>query len=174
MKLPKQLQRETIIESQWVNHYVDQVEMPAGKIIEQHHILSFANQGVAAIVENQQKEIILINSYRYTISGMSWELPAGNTELNEDILLTAKREVLEETGYDSTDHELIYSYYPMVGISDKQFHCVKCKAGSKISSFDPDEVFEVVWFKPSEILELVSNRQIIDGLTLSCLLLHLK
>ncbi len=46
---PERLARTVICESPWVNHCVDRVRMPDGRVIEQHHLLDFAQPVVAAV-----------------------------------------------------------------------------------------------------------------------------
>ena len=54
----------------------------------------------------------------------------------------AAREVLEETGYATKEHTLIYSYYPMNGSANKLFHIVHCTAIEWRQDFDTNEVSE--------------------------------
>ena len=48
-------------------------------------------------------EIILVEQYRFGIAQATLELPGGMVDPGEDVLTTAKRETLEETGFCS-DH----------------------------------------------------------------------
>lgn len=91
-------------------------------------MLDFPRAAVTAIVENDLGNIVFARICRYTTGATEWELPAGGIEAGESIIDAAKREVLEETGYTSADHRLIYSYYPMPGSANKLFHIECCKA----------------------------------------------
>ena len=171
---PIRLARETIYTSEWVDLHVDRVKFPGGRIIERHHLLDFSKKGVASLVRNDANDLLLINSYRYTLDLLQWELPAGDTEVDEDPLVTAKRESLEETGYDTSEHKLIYTYYPLVGISNKVFHIVSSKVGEKKQAFDNNEVKEVRWFSCTELNYMVQKKQLTDGFSLVGILLHLQ
>ncbi len=46
---PKRLARTVVYENPWVNLYVDKVQFPGGRIIEEHHLLDF-EKGVNALV----------------------------------------------------------------------------------------------------------------------------
>ena len=96
---PKRLSRTVIYENPWVNLYVDKVRFPDGRIIEQHHLLDFEKEAVAALVENSEGQVLLVHVYRYTTDTIEWEIPAGSVEEGESILEAARREVWEESGY---------------------------------------------------------------------------
>jgi ADP-ribose pyrophosphatase len=170
---PKRLSRTVIYENPWVNLYVDRVQFPDGRIIEQHHLLDFEKEAVAVLVENAHGQILLVHVYRYTTDTIEWEIPAGVVESDESILEAARREVLEESGYDTTDHKLVYTYYPMNGISNKVFHIAHCRIRGKVSDFDRNEVKEVKWVSSQEIETLIRDRIVRDGFSLPALLLYL-
>ena len=46
-----------------------------------------------------QRRVCLIRQFRHAAGGWIWELPAGKLEPAEPPLETAKRELLEETGF---------------------------------------------------------------------------
>ena len=170
---PKRLSRTVIYENPWVNLYVDKVQFPDGRIIEKHHLLDFEKEAVAVLVENAQSQILLVHAYRYTTDTIEWEIPAGVVEDGESILEAAEREVCEESGYETINHELIYTYYPMNGISNQVFHIVRCQAAEKTGDFDRNEVKEFKWVSRQEIQEMVKDKLVKDGFSLAALLLYL-
>ncbi len=169
---PKQLARRVIHRSHWVNHYVDRVQFPGGRIIEEHHVLDFPKEGVNALVANDKKELLFVHAYRYPIDEICWELPAGGREEGESLLETAAREVREETGYETYDHKHIYSFYPIVGISNKIYHVFTCKAGRKRGKHDANEIQSVAWFSDDKINDMLQEGMIKEGFTLGALLVY--
>ena len=170
---PKRLARTVIYEHPWVNLYVDRVEFPGGRIIEKHHVLEFDHPAVAALVEDDRGQILMLQVYRYTTDSIEWGVPAGMVEKGEAVLRAAEREALEESGYETKDHDLIYTYYPMNGISNKVFHIARCRAGSRIADFDTNEVREVRWVSREEIQKMLEEGVVKDGFSLTALMLYL-
>lgn len=171
---PERLSRDVIYQSQWVNLYLDKVKFPNGLVIEKFHLLDFPRGAVTAIMENDSGDIMFTRICRYTSGMTEWELPAGGVEIGESEIEAARREVLEETGYTSDHHELMYSYYPMNGSANKLFHVVRCKAIDHIQEFDKNEVSETRWFTKNEVRQMIEDKVITDGFSLTALLLRLQ
>lgn len=171
---PRRLAREVIYESTWVNLYADKVQFPAGRIIDRHHVLDFERDAVATIVGNDDGEILLVHAYRYVTDSIEWEIPAGVIDKGEAVLEAAQREVREETGYDTEEAQLIYTYTPMNGIANQVFHIAHCKALSTTGQFDRNEVRAYKWFSIADIKSMIKENTIRDGFTLTALLLHLS
>ncbi len=171
---PERLSRNVIYQSAWVNLYRDKVKFPNGLVIDDFHLVDFPHAAVAAIVENDSGSIVFARICRYATGETNWELPAGRIEAGESILEAAKREVLEETGYTSDNHQLIYSYYPMAGSANILFHLARCRAVQQQQDFDKNEVTEIRWFTRDEVRRMIEDKVVKDGFTLSALLLWLQ
>ncbi len=170
---PERLDRRVIHRSPWVDLYVDRVRLPTGRVIDAHHVLHFEQPSVAAVIENDAGAILLIESYRYVTGTIEWELPAGRVDPGETVLDAARREVLEETGVETGELELFYSYGALQGIADIVHHLVRGRAIAERGTFDADEVRSVRWVAPDEIRDMIARRTLRDAYTLVGVLLHL-
>jgi ADP-ribose pyrophosphatase len=62
--------------------------------------------GAAALpvlIDNKETKIVIQLAFRHATNSWELEMPRGGSELNETALDTAKREVREETGYETND-----------------------------------------------------------------------
>lgn len=167
---PVRLERRVIYENPWVSLYVDRVRFPGGRLVEAHHVLHFDKESVAAVVEDGDGRVLLVEAYRYVVDAIQWELPAGSIDPGESIVAAAAREVIEESGYQTTDHRPIASFEPINGIGDKVHHLVHCRAIGEPVGFDVNEVRAVRWVNQDEVRAMISSRAVRDGYTLTGLL----
>lgn len=68
------------------------------------------------------RRIVMIRNYRYTIEQELWELPAGTIEKGEDAFETAKRELEEETGYCAGRLRSLMTFYTSPGVMTERMH----------------------------------------------------
>lgn len=171
--IPKRLKRKTIYKSDWINLYVDKVQIPSGKTIEQYHQLDYQHESVIVLLINNNKEICFMKSPRYTTQRVEWELPGGIIEPNEDTLVAAKREALEETGFKAKTLKQIYRFNPDNCISNQVVHIALATTDhNKQQEFDTNETQSIHWLSPTKAKGLIIKHEINDGCTLTALLLY--
>ncbi len=66
--------------------------------------------------------IIYERQYRFAVGDYIYELPAGTLEPGEDPLETAKRELIEETGYEAERWRKLAEFYLAPGYSTEYMH----------------------------------------------------
>jgi ADP-ribose pyrophosphatase len=82
-------------------------------------------KGVAVIIPiTEQNELILIKQYRPALNKYVIELPAGLVEDDEDYMATGRRELIEETGYSSSDLTLLTEGVISTGINTEEWRVV--------------------------------------------------
>ena len=107
----KRLNSEYLVKSKWLKIRRDEVQLPNGTILDDYFIIEKNN--VALIVAmDKNKRVILKKEYRYAIDKELIEIPGGTYDNeSDDPLDVAKRELLEETGYESNDWDFLGMLY---------------------------------------------------------------
>ncbi len=170
-EFPRRLGRHTLYSSNFVRLHLDTIQLTTGKIIDDFHVVESPKDAVAALVENPAGELLFEEVYRYPTGRLEWEIPAGGIDPGEAVVDAARREVFEETGYQTLDHRLLYHYYPANGNNTVRFFVVHCQVGERTGHDDPAEIRASHWLTRPQIEHMLSTNQIQDGLTLTALLL---
>jgi ADP-ribose pyrophosphatase len=119
--------------------------------------------------------IVMERQYRHAAQRFLWELPAGKLEPGEDALAGAQRELEEETGYRAKKWKPLVEYYAspgFLGESMKVFLAEDLVAGN--AHPEEDEKIELRLVKLSEIVKLIEKGAILDGKTLTSVLLYAR
>ena len=118
-------------------------------------------------------QIVMIRNSRFAVGKMLWEIPAGTLEPNEAPLETAKRELIEETGYSGKEFELLTIFYTSPGFCNEVMHAYVAKQltyeGQKLEDSEEISVEVVKW---KDALKMIENNEICDGKTIASLLYY--
>ena len=156
----------------------DHLIEPGGRESHRDVIRHNGSVVILAISPGKKKKdpwVVMERQYRHAAGQFLWELPAGKMDAGEDPLAGAKRELAEETGYKATDWSELLEYYAspgFLGESMKVFLAQGLIAGEATPEEDENIDFRLV--KLSEVLEMVDKGKIIDGKTLTSILLYAR
>jgi ADP-ribose pyrophosphatase len=118
---------------------------------------------------------VIERQYRHAANQFLWELPAGKLDAGEEPLVGAKRELAEETGYAAKKWTPLVEYYAspgFLGESMKVFLAEGLVAGDAHPEDDEEIEFRLV--KLSEVLKMIDKGAILDGKTLTSVLLYAR
>jgi len=172
------LSSETVFEGPLFRVLRDRLIEPGGKLATRDIVRHNGSVVILAIdnVKNKRDPWIVVErQYRHAANRFLWELPAGKLEPGEDPLLGAQRELAEETGYRAKKWKPLVEYYASPGFvseSMKVFVAEGLVAGDAHPEDDEHIAFRLV--KLSELLKLIELGAILDGKTLSAVLLYAR
>lgn len=161
--------RRTMYESDWVNVYLDDVELPDGTHID-HHVLTMPKASQTAVVLNDAGDhVLLLWRHRFITDNWGWEVPAGWVEPGEDPERAIRREILEETGYEVDSINILGQYDAIPGISTMHFTMWTAHGPHKSREPDGEESDKVEWTDIKELADMLSGNQVKDGPSITAL-----
>jgi ADP-ribose pyrophosphatase len=172
------LSSETVFEGPLFRVLRDRLIEPGGKLATRDIVRHNGSVVVLAIDSAKNKRdpwVVVERQYRHAANRFLWELPAGKLEPGEDPLLGAQRELAEETGYSAKKWKPLVEYYAspgFLGESMKVFVAEGLVAGDAHPEDDEQIAFRLV--KLSELVKLIEKGAILDGKTLSAVLLYAR
>ncbi|RBP48907.1 NUDIX hydrolase [Arenicella xantha] len=156
----------------------------AGHLIELHlERVDFPNGGhahfdivkhpggavIAAI--NEQNEVCLLKQWRHAVGAFIWEFPAGCLEPDEPPLLTAQRELEEETGVLASQWRDLGQIYCSPGFSNEVLYLYEARGLSAGTvNLDEAEQLEAHWLPIQTVKDWCLSGEIVDAKTLALLL----
>lgn len=162
-----------IFEGRIVKLRVDDVKLPNGKI-STREIVEHPG-GVAVIAINDNRKIVMVKQFRKPVNEALLEIPAGKLEYDESPELCAKRELLEETGYQAINIKHLITFYTTPGFSNEKMHLYFAKDLLKSNSnTDEDEFLEVYEYTPEELIRMVLTNEIKDSKTIVAILYYMQ
>ncbi len=91
------------------------------------------------------------------------EFPAGKRDHGEETLLTAQRELKEETGYEAKDWKFLTTIHPVIGYSNEHIDLYLARDLSLMErKLDHGEFIEVIEIKPDELMQAVRDGKVSD------------
>lgn len=129
---------------------------------------------VNIIACTNDSDILLIRQYRYGSDQVELEIPGGAVNDDEPPLQAGLRELLEETGYQGENGQIIGRVCPNPAIQGNFCYTVLVENVKKIHEpeFDDMEDISVLPVKEAEVFQLVKSGMLNHGLVLNGLMFY--
>ena len=167
--IESEISSESVFKGVLLDVRKDRVLLPNGKESVREYIAHPGAVVILAFLPNGN--LLFERQFRYPLRRVFLELPAGKIDPGESIIDTARRELLEETGYTASDWEYLGVMHPCIGYSDERIEIFEARglhlAGEK--QLDHNEFLDVVEVSPEEARQAVWNGQITDAKTITAL-----
>ena len=153
----EEVSTEHIVKDEWIDFRKTAFRFPDGNIFEPFYTYSRRDY-VVVVALDEEGRLICVKQFRQGIREITTEFPAGGIE-NEDPLVAAKRELVEETGYESDEWEHLLSIPSNATIADNWAHIYAATNCRKIAdqSLDEMEFLNVKLYTPQEIDTMIKE-----------------
>jgi ADP-ribose pyrophosphatase len=140
---------------------IDTVSLPDGRTKIREILV---HPGAVAIVPLVNEKVLLVEQYRKAIERKTLEIPAGTLEEGESPEECAKRELIEETGYQASKLDKLIEYYPSPGISSEIIHIFKASGLTEVSDTEAELPISSVELK--KLRAMIRTGEIKDSKTI--------
>ncbi len=158
MKKWKMLNSKMAFDHKWFKVRQDTIELPNGKIIDDYFVWPAPN--VTQVVPvTKDNEFVLVKQYKHGAGEILLEFPAGVLNDNEDPKDAALRELEEETGFTTTDIQLLSTMTSEPTKKTQKIYVYLAKNVRLDGSqhFDETEEIEVVVLPYQKVIEMIES-----------------
>ena len=161
---------EHIVKDEWIDIRRQAFRFPDGSVFEPFYSYSRRNY-VVIVASDTEENYLCVRQFRQGIRRVTTEFPAGGMErtdgkeygsagekeASEDALIAAKRELLEETGYESDEWTFLLSIPSNATIADNYAYVFRAKNCRKVAgqSLDDTEFLNIELHTADEIEDMI-------------------
>ena len=168
----KTISKKTVYQGTIFDIDVHKIEFPNGKKSSRDVVVH--GPAVAIVARHENGKFLFINQFRKSQEKVCIEVTAGCCDEGEDNIISAKRELLEETGYTPNKIFSLGTIAPLIGYCTEKieifFAEISGEAGE--TNFDSDEFIETFFMSEDEVDKKIKDNEIFDGKTLSAWMLY--
>lgn len=132
------IESESILSTYHVSINKDKVQLPDGAVIDDFYTVTIPDAALIVALTSDRK-VLLKSEYRYACKEEVIECPAGMVNPGEDPADTARRELLEETGYVSDDWTYLGPTWESTSKLTNTMHLFLAKNCTRVGNQNLDE-----------------------------------
>ncbi len=140
----------------------------SGGLSADYYVLKRRN--FAAVVPVIDGKFVMVCQYRYAVKEISLEFPMGGANLGESLKDCARREMIEESGYDTEDLTYLGRAFAAPGHSSQMFEVYLARNLKEVGHQNRDYLeseMEVELVDIDDFPKLIKSGEITDGPTLT-------
>ena len=184
----EEISTEHIIQDEWIDFRRSAYRFPDGSVFEPYYSYSRKDY-VVIVASDTEGNYLCVRQYRQGIEKVTTEFPAGGIERTdgkeyggsgdisaEESLAAAKRELREETGYESDEWRHLLKVPSNATIADNYAHLFVARNCRKVSDQDLDdtEFLNVIKLSAQEIETLIAEEKFQQAVHIAAWLLALR
>lgn len=175
MKPWKTLSSKILVDDEWMRLRADECQLPDGPTLSPYYVIE-ERDWVHVMAIDDTSQIVLVRQYRYAAQAFCTELPGGVIDTGESPLNAARRELLEETGFEADEWQAVCTYFANPARQTNQVHVFLARqlSSQAAQTLDSSEEIAVSMVSVDEAMSLVAKGEFSQGMHIGSLLLCLR
>lgn len=166
----QQLDQQTVYDNPWITVTHENVLTPAGTQ-GIYGVVHFKSRAVGVVPLDEGGNVWLVKQFRYPLNQYSIEIPEGGSPPEEDMLLTAQRELQEETGLVAAEWQHLLDLHTSNSVTDESGAIFLARGLTRGEmALEATEDIEVLCVPLAEAIDWIFTGKITDSLTVMGLL----
>ena len=142
----------------------DVARLPDGSTSTREYVLHPGASAMIAIADDER--ILIERQFRYSMGRVYVEIPAGKIDPGETSIETARRELLEETGYEAGRWGFLTQLHPAIGFSNELMDLFLARdLIQRAQKLDQEEFLELDWVTLGWLMDEVRAGRLPDAKT---------
>lgn len=167
------LASEELVKGSFLHAFRDTVQLPDGSTATREYIVHPGAVMIVPLLElpSGELQVVLERQFRYPVSRVMLEFPAGKLDPGEASQCCAQRELLEETGYSALEWAHAGVLHPVISYATEFIDIWFARgltAGAR--QLDAGEFLDIFTATPDQLLQWCRDGQVTDGKTLTATL----
>lgn len=166
----KTVDTKVAYENNWIRvDHIDVINPSGNKGI--YGKVHFKNIAVGVIPLDSDYNTWIVGQYRFPLDTYSWEIPEGGSPVGEDPLISAKRELKEETGITAKDWTKFITMHTSNSVTDEVAHIYVAQELT-FGNSNPEETEELDLVKLpfNDLYDKTINGEITDAMSVAAIL----
>jgi ADP-ribose pyrophosphatase len=134
--------RDVFAAPPWLKVQSQRVALPDGRVVDDYHRVTLPDYAMM-FCETEDGRVLVLRQYKHGVGAVSLTFPAGTFNPGEDPFDCAKRELMEETGYEAGEWRALGRYVTHAnayGNAAHLFHATNCRKIAEANSGDLEEM----------------------------------
>lgn len=155
-----------VFDNPWIRVVDHEVVHPDGSPGD-YGVVKFKNLAIGVLPIDDNGAVTLVGQHRFPQDKYSWELPEGGGDVNTPPLVSAKRELEEETGLTAGGWAPLCEFDISNSVTDERAVCfLAWDLTPGAAAPDPSEALTIKSVFFHQLLEMVLSGEITDSLTI--------